>query len=64
MAALLDRCNTPVVDRVRAQWQSGDGRYSMVDTLLGASDGALIVGYTGFSRFWCCPDCADSVRDA
>ena len=49
---------------IRAQRQSGNGRHALVDTALGAPDGAFIVGDTGLRDFWCAPDPADSIRDA
>ena len=64
MAAVLDCASTSFMARVRAKWQFGNRRHSVVDTSLGAPDGASFMGYPGFSyfRFW--PDFVDSVRDA
>jgi hypothetical protein len=64
IAPILDRSDTPILDGIRAQRQSGNGRHALVDTALGAPDGAFIMGDTGLRDFWCSPDPADSVRDA
>lgn len=49
---------------IRAQRQSGNRRHPLVDTVLGAPDGAFILGDTGLGDFWCSLDLADSIRDA
>lgn len=64
MAAVLDCAGTSFMARIRAEWQFGNRRHSVVNTSLGAPDGASFVGHTGFSYFRFRPDFADSVRDA
>jgi len=64
MAAVLDCPSTDLMARLRAKRQFGNRRHAVVDTSLGASDGASFMGHPGLSyfRFW--PDFVDSVRDA
>ena len=64
MAPILDFSDAPVLAGIRPQRQSGDGRHDLVGTVLGAPDGAFVVGDTGLRDFWCSSDSAGSIRDA
>ena len=64
MAPILDCRDPPVVAGIRPQWQSGDGRHDLVNTVLGAPGGAFIVGDIGLRDFWCSSDSAGSISDA
>ena len=64
MAAILDWSDTPIVGGIRTRRQSGNVGHALVDTILAAPDGAFILDNLRLCDFWCCPDPADSIRDA